>query len=131
MPLKSGKTSTQVHADIEQKHRKLGDEEFKAKLEMTRAFCDVAKGYVQIGSAALALPLLFRKLCWGRKEVPTAFWEHLPGNWLHHGHFFSSRLRLGCFISGCQCEGFGISITWATGRAKTCTSRDTGLHRDS
>jgi len=29
-----------VQADSEPKHRKLGDEEFKAKLEMTKAFCD-------------------------------------------------------------------------------------------
>jgi len=39
-------------------NRPLGDEEFKSKLEMTKAFCDTAKIYVQISSAGLAVPLL-------------------------------------------------------------------------
>jgi hypothetical protein len=56
----------EVQADIERKHRKLDDEEFKAKLEMTKAFCDTAKGYVQISSAALALPLFFQEAMLGK-----------------------------------------------------------------
>lgn len=66
--------------DTERKHRKLETEEFEAKLEMTKAFCDTAKGYVQISSAGLALPLLFRKRCWERREGRTASWDRAPGN---------------------------------------------------
>jgi|HubBroStandDraft_1064217.scaffolds.fasta_scaffold26002_3 hypothetical protein len=46
-------------ADDVRLQRPLGEEEFKAKLEMTKAFCDTAKSYVQISSAGLALPLFF------------------------------------------------------------------------
>jgi hypothetical protein len=55
-----------VQADTEQKHRKLDNEEFKAKLEMTKAFCDTAKGCVQISSAGLALPLFFQEAMLGK-----------------------------------------------------------------
>src|SRR5258708_3009591 len=55
-----------AQADIERKYRTLDSEEFKAKLEMTKAFCDTAKGYVQISSAGLALPLLFQQAMLGK-----------------------------------------------------------------
>jgi hypothetical protein len=58
-------TQPAAQADTERKHRKLHTEEFKAKLEMTKAFCDTAKGYVQISSAGLALPLLFQQAMLG------------------------------------------------------------------
>ena len=67
----------------EQKHRKLGDEEFKAKLEMTKAFCDTAKSYVQISSAGLALPLLFQEAMLGKVRSDNGLlgsfhWELIP-----------------------------------------------------
>ncbi len=58
--------SAEFQVEREPKYRKLGDEEFKAKLEMTKAFCDTAKSYVQISSAALALPLLFQEAMLGK-----------------------------------------------------------------
>jgi hypothetical protein len=55
-----------AQAATERKHRKLDSDEFKAKLEMTKAFCDTAKGYAQISSAGLALPLLFQQAMLGK-----------------------------------------------------------------
>jgi hypothetical protein len=49
--------------------RKLEDDEFKAKLEMTKAFCDTAKSYVQISSIGVALPLLFRQAVLGDTDA--------------------------------------------------------------
>jgi hypothetical protein len=46
-------------------NRPLGDEEFKSKLEMTKAFCETAKSYVQISSAGLAVPLLLSEAILG------------------------------------------------------------------
>jgi hypothetical protein len=46
--------------------RTLGEDEFKAKLEMTRAFCDTAKSYVQIATAGLAVPLLLKQAVLGK-----------------------------------------------------------------
>ena len=42
-------------------------EEFKARIEVTKAFCDSAKTYIQISSAALALPLLFTQAILGKQ----------------------------------------------------------------
>lgn len=66
-------------------NRPLGDEEFKAKLEMTKAFCDTAKSYVQLSSAGLALPLLFTEAIFGKAESETGLlgsplWE-LIASW--------------------------------------------------
>jgi hypothetical protein len=52
-------------------HRTLGDEEFKSKLEMTKAFCDTAKGYVQISSAGLAVPLLLNEAVLGKARTES------------------------------------------------------------
>jgi hypothetical protein len=65
-------------ADTEPKHRKLDSEEFKAKLEMTKAFCDTAKGYVQISSAGLALPLLFQQAMLGKVRSENGLLGSLP-----------------------------------------------------
>jgi len=54
-------------------NRPLGDEEFKAKLEMTKAFCDTAKSYVQISSAGLAVPLLFVQMIFGKTRSEAGF----------------------------------------------------------
>jgi len=39
---------------------------FKARAELTKAFCDTAKTYIQISSAALALPILFTQAFYGK-----------------------------------------------------------------
>jgi len=62
------------------KHRPLGDEEFKAKLEMTKAFSDTAKSYVQISSAALALPLLLNEALLGKSGSDNGSCVRARGN---------------------------------------------------
>jgi hypothetical protein len=67
------------------KARKFETEEFNAKLEMTKAFCDTAKSYVQIGSLGVALPLLFRQVMLGETDAKKALgslpWA-LGASWL-------------------------------------------------
>jgi hypothetical protein len=46
--------------------REYDKEEFEARLELTKAFGDTAKSYIQISSAALALPLLFTQAVLGK-----------------------------------------------------------------
>jgi hypothetical protein len=58
-------------------NRPLGDEEFKSKLEMTKAFCDTAKIYVQISSAGLAVPLLLSETILGKTRSDTGL-GHVP-----------------------------------------------------
>jgi hypothetical protein len=58
-------------------HRTFGDEEFKSKLEMTKAFCDTAKSYVQMSSAGLALPFLFVEIVLGKTQSETGL-GYLP-----------------------------------------------------
>jgi hypothetical protein len=53
-------------------NRTLADEEFKANLEMTKAFCDTAKGYVQISAAGLAVPLILSQAIHGEGQGKTA-----------------------------------------------------------
>jgi hypothetical protein len=60
------------------KHRKFGDEEFKAKLEMTKSFCDTAKSYVQISSAGVALPLLFKEAMLGKTNADKGLLGSCP-----------------------------------------------------
>ena len=66
-------------------NRPLGDDEFKAKLEMTKAFCDTAKSYVQISSAGLALPVLFTQMIVGKTRseqgLGVIHWT-LAGSWV-------------------------------------------------
>lgn len=47
-------------------HLSMADE-LKARIEITRAFCDSAKNYIQISAAALALPLVFTQAVIGRE----------------------------------------------------------------
>jgi len=44
-------------------------EEFKSKLEITKAFCDTAKSYIQISAAALALPIVFTQALLGKEAA--------------------------------------------------------------
>jgi hypothetical protein len=82
------------------KARKLEDEEFKAKLEMTKAFCDTAKSYVQISSAGVALPLVFRQAILGDTDAKRACLDRCPGPLKQHGcSSFSPSYSASC-ISG-------------------------------
>jgi hypothetical protein len=60
------------HKDV-RTNRPLGDEEFKAKLEMTKAFCDTAKSYMQMSAAGLALPLFFVQVVLGKSKSEAGF----------------------------------------------------------
>ena len=44
-------------------------EEFKSKVDLIRAFCETAKTYIQISSAALALPMLFTQAVLGKEAA--------------------------------------------------------------
>jgi len=44
-------------------------EEFKSKVDLTKAFCETAKTYIQISSAALALPMLFTQAVLGNEAA--------------------------------------------------------------
>jgi hypothetical protein len=59
-------------------NRPLGDEEFKAKLEMTKAFCDASKSYVQVSSAGLAVPLLFKEAMLGKTQSEIGLLGSVP-----------------------------------------------------
>lgn len=39
---------------------------FRARMEVTKAYCEGAKGFVQLGAAALALPLVFTQAILGK-----------------------------------------------------------------
>lgn len=65
-------------ASSDRKARKLEEDEFKAKLEMTKAFCDTAKSYVQISSVGVALPLLFRQAMLGDVDAKKGLLGSLP-----------------------------------------------------
>jgi hypothetical protein len=77
----------------------MSNEEFQAKLDMTKAFNETAKGYVQIGSAGLALPLLFTQAMFGKTRAEAGLhgapWE-LVASWV----FFILSI------------GFGITYQW-------------------
>lgn len=44
-------------------------DEFKSRMDLMRAFCDTAKTYIQISSAALALPLVFTQAILGKETA--------------------------------------------------------------
>src|SRR5579864_2993369 len=44
-------------------------EEFKSKVEITKAFCDTAKSYIQISAAGLALPIVFTQALLGKEAA--------------------------------------------------------------
>jgi hypothetical protein len=75
-----GEPETVVQADSEpdvRLHRTFSDEEFKSKLEMTKAFCETAKGYVQISAAGLAVPLLLNEAILGKTKSESGL-GHVP-----------------------------------------------------
>ncbi|MGH9774382.1 MAG: hypothetical protein ACRD50_05480 [Candidatus Acidiferrales bacterium] len=44
-------------------------EEFKSRVDLMKAFCETAKTYIQISSAALALPILFTQALLGKEAA--------------------------------------------------------------
>ncbi len=44
-------------------------EEFKSRVDLMKAFCETAKTYIQISSAALALPMLFSRAVLGKEAA--------------------------------------------------------------
>lgn len=89
------KPQVETVASAPHKARKLEEEEFKAKLEMTKTFCDTAKSYVQISSVGVALPLLFRQAMLGDTDAKKGLLGSLPwtlgASWL----FFLLSIGLG------------------------------------
>jgi hypothetical protein len=76
-------------------------EEFDAKLKMTNAFCDTAKSYIQISSAALALPLLFAEAIAGKESVE------------HNGlHFHKTGFLYGAWFCFLVSIAFGLFYQW-------------------
>ena len=78
---------------------------FKSRTELTKAFCDAAKTYIQISSAALALPLLFTQALFGKNIAEAGLqasglpWS-LIGAWV-------------CFLLAIA---FGLSYQWLATR---------------
>jgi hypothetical protein len=76
-------------------------EEFKSKVDLTKAFCETAKTYIQISSAALALPMLFTQAVLGKEAA---------GNGLR-GVGVPCSLVL-AWISFLLAIGFGLLYQW-------------------
>ncbi len=81
--------------------RTLGEDEFKAKLEMTKAFCDTAKSYVQISTAGLAVPLLLKQAVFAKD---TGLAGLVP---------WSLRITWGLFLVSISC---GLLYQWLSMR---------------
>jgi len=77
-------------------------EEHQAKLNMTNAFCDTAKSYVQISSAALALPLIFTEAIFGKNAVEQGLRLHRPG------------LLYAAWVCFLIAIGLGLAYQWAS-----------------
>jgi hypothetical protein len=45
------------------------EEGFKSRMDLIKAFCETAKSYIQISSAALALPILFTQAVLGKEAA--------------------------------------------------------------
>jgi hypothetical protein len=95
---------TAAPAPAARKARKFEDEEFKAKLEMTKAFCDTAKSYVQISSVGVALPLLFRQAMLGDADAKKGLLGSLPWTLAASWLFFL------------LCIAFGLVYQWLSMR---------------
>lgn len=46
-------------------------DEFKSRMELTKAFCETAKSYIQISAAALALPIVFTQALLGKNVADS------------------------------------------------------------
>jgi hypothetical protein len=49
-------------------------EEFKARVDLMKAFSETAKDYIQISTAALALPILFTQTMFGKNAAEKGLW---------------------------------------------------------
>jgi len=81
--------------------RLTAEEEFEAKLNMTKAFWETAKSYVQIGAAALALPLVSRQAFLGKTAAEKGL-SGLTMRWLLYAAW-------GCFLLTIF---FGLVYQW-------------------
>lgn len=76
-------------------------DEFEAKLNLTKAFCETAKSYIQIGVAALALPLVFTQAVLGKNAAEEGL-RSLQTPWLLYASWV-------CFL---LTIGFGLLYQW-------------------
>jgi ABC-type Fe3+-siderophore transport system permease subunit len=74
---------------------KMSKDEFEAKLEMTKAFADTAKSYVQISSAGLALPLLFTQAIFGKNRADGGLLGACPWTLIASWAFFVLAIAFG------------------------------------
>ena len=76
-------------------------DEFKSKVDLAKAFCDTAKTYIQISSAALALPMVFTQAILGKDIAEKGLYNFgLPWS-----------LKLG-WISFLLAIFFGLAYQW-------------------
>ncbi|HOX41517.1 MAG TPA: hypothetical protein PK263_04965 [bacterium] len=77
---------------------------FKTRMALANAFCDTAKTYIQISSAALALPLLFTQALFGKSVAECG---------LHTIGSVPCSLLLS-WLSFLLAIGFGLTYQWLT-----------------
>ncbi len=74
---------------------------FKSRTELVKAYCDTAKSYIQISSAALALPLLFTQAWFGERAAKAGFLSMgVPGS------------LIAAWISFLIAIAFGLAYQW-------------------
>jgi hypothetical protein len=81
------------------------EETIKFKLEIVKTFGETAKGYIQIASAGLALPLLFTETIFGKNRAEHGL-SSLPGSCSLYGAW-------GCFLISIAC---GLIYQWLSVR---------------
>jgi hypothetical protein len=74
---------------------------FKSRTELTKIFCETAKSYIQISSAALALPLLFSQAIFGESVAKQGF-QAGRAIWILFAAWLSFLLSI----------GFGLLYQW-------------------
>jgi len=85
---------------IRQNHMSFTDA-FKSKVDVIKAFCDTAKTYIQISSAALALPMVFTQAILGKDIAEKGFRDFgLPWSLIL------------AWISFLLAIGFGLAYQW-------------------
>jgi hypothetical protein len=76
-------------------------EEFRTRVDLMKAFCDTAKAYIQIGSAALVLPILFTQVLLGREVAEKGLRDTgMPRSLILSWIFFLLAI------------GFGLAYQW-------------------
>jgi hypothetical protein len=71
------------------------EEALKIKLDITKTFGETAKGYIQISSAGLALPLLFTQAILGKNAAENGL-RSLHGSYALYGAWFCFLVSIGC-----------------------------------